>query len=182
MTEVRSDGEGLLLVLAHPSFERSRANRALFDSAGAPEGVTLHDLYESYPDFMIDVRREQARLTAHHTIALQFPFYWYSMPALLKEWFDLVWLHGFAYGRDGTRLVGKTLFCVITTGGDAASYTADGGNGHSMTEFLRPLERTAHLCGMRWEPPLVFHADMLDDAPGAYLARLQHLVGAIAPR
>jgi glutathione-regulated potassium-efflux system ancillary protein KefG len=171
----------LLLVLAHPAYERSRANRRLFDSAGIPDGVTLHDLYERYPDFMINVRREQALLTAHDTIALQFPFYWYAMPALLKEWFDLVWLHGFAYGHDGTRLAGKSLFCITTTGSDAASYTPEGRNGHRMEEFLRPLERTAHLCGMRWEPPLVIHADQQDGATLAYANRLNILLAG-APK
>ncbi len=170
----------LLLVLAHPSYENSRANRLLLESAGTPDGVTLHDLYQAYPDFMINVRREQARLLAHRVIALQFPLYWYSMPALLKEWLDLVWLHGFAYGHDGGRLAGKILSCLITTGGDAASYGPDGDHGHTMAEFLRPLERTAHLCGMRWEPPLVLHADGLDDAPGRYLERLHSLMGRSA--
>ncbi len=168
---------GLLLILAHPSYERSRANRLLFDSVGTPGGVTLHDLYETYPDFTISVRREQALLAAHHTITLQFPLYWYAMPALLKEWFDLVWLHGFAYGTEGARLAGKTLFCVITTGGDTASYGPGGDHGHTMAEFLRPLERTAHLCRMVWEPPLVVHADLLDNAAGIYLERLQTLLG-----
>ena len=169
---------GLLLVLAHPAYERSRANRALFDSVGVPQGVTLHDLYEHYPDFMIDVRREQSLLTAHATIALQFPLYWYAMPALLKEWFDLVWLHGFAYGHDGTRLAGKTLFCITTTGSDAGSYAPEGRNGHPVEDFLRPLERTAHLCGMRWEPPLVIHGDTGDHAPARYAQRLQSLIPA----
>jgi glutathione-regulated potassium-efflux system ancillary protein KefG len=60
------------------------------------------DLYETYPDFAIDIEAEQEKLlTAHDVIALQFPLYWYSTPALLKEWLDLVWLHGFAYGEDG---------------------------------------------------------------------------------
>ena len=180
MTHDRNGAARILLVLAHPSYERSRANRSLCESAGTPDGVTLHDLYETYPDFMIDVRREQALLVAHDIIMLQFPFYWYSMPALLKEWFDLVWLYGFAYGHDGSRLAGKTLFCVITTGGEAASYAPDGQHGHTTAEFLRPLERTAHLCGMLWEPPLIVHADALDNAPGAYLARLETLLALLA--
>ncbi len=167
----------LLLVLAHPSYERSRANRALLDSVGVPEGATLHDLYEAYPDFTIDVRREQALLVAHDVLLLQYPLYWYAMPALLKEWFDLVWLHGFAYGQAGTKLAGKTLSAIITTGGDTASYGPEGANGHTMDEFLRPLERTAHLCGMRWTRPLVIHADRLDDASGPYLAHLETLLG-----
>ena len=69
----------------------------------------MHDLYEAYPDFDIDVRREQELLAAHEVIVLQHPFYWYSAPALLKEWQDLVLEHGWAYGSGGTALRGKAL-------------------------------------------------------------------------
>jgi hypothetical protein len=98
---------GVLLTLAHPALERSRANRALAKAAKGLEGVTFHDLYETYPDFAIDIEAEQEKLLAHDVIAVQFPLYWYSTPALMKEWFDLVWLHGFAYGLDGNALAGK---------------------------------------------------------------------------
>ena len=63
------------------------------------EGVRLHDLYEAYPDFLIDVEAEQALLLEHDVIVFQHPVYWYSSPAILKEWQDLVLEHGFAYGR-----------------------------------------------------------------------------------
>lgn len=156
---------GVLLVLGHPALERSRANRALAKAAKGHAGVTFKDLYETYPDFVIDIEAEQAALRAHQVVALQFPLYWYSTPALLKEWLDLVWLHGFAYGEDGEALRGKTLFVACTTGASAKAYHAHGYNRFSMDEFLRPLEQTAHLCGMVWETPFVVHgASVKDDA------------------
>ncbi|AZS22983.1 MULTISPECIES: NAD(P)H-dependent oxidoreductase [unclassified Caulobacter] len=156
---------GVLLVLAHPALERSRANRALAKAAKGHAGVTFKDLYETYPDFVIDIEAEQAALRAHQVVALQFPLYWYSTPALLKEWLDLVWLHGFAYGEGGEALRGKTLFIACTTGASAKAYHAHGYNRFSMDEFLRPLEQTAHLCGMVWETPFVVHgASVKDDA------------------
>jgi hypothetical protein len=49
----------ILIIFAHPRFEKSKTNRALLDNvAGLPE-VTLNDLYEQYPDFNIDVNRER---------------------------------------------------------------------------------------------------------------------------
>ena len=108
--------------MAHPAMERSRANKAMVEAALNAPGVTFVDLYETYPDFVIDVPAEQQRLVSHPVIALQFPMYWYSTPALLKEWLDLVWLHGFAYGRGGTALKGKSLFVACTTSGDEAAY------------------------------------------------------------
>lgn len=155
----------VLLVLAHPALERSRANRALAKAAKGLSGVTFKDLYETYPDFVIDIESEQASLTAHDVVALQFPLYWYSTPALMKEWLDLVWLHGFAYGEGGEALKGKKLFVACTTGASAKAYHAHGYNRFSMDEFLRPLEQTAHLCGMVWETPFVVHgAAVKDDA------------------
>ena len=156
---------GVLLVLAHPALERSRANRALAKAAKSLSGVTFKDLYETYPDFVVDIETEQAALVAHDVVALQFPLFWYSTPALIKEWLDLVWLHGFAYGEGGEALKGKRLFVACTTGASAKAYHAHGYNRFSMDEFLRPLEQTAHLCGMEWETPFVVHgASVKDDA------------------
>lgn len=162
---VTSATSRVLLVLAHPALERSRANRALAKAAKGLPGVTFKDLYETYPDFVIDIEAEQADLMKHDVIALQFPLYWYSTPALMKEWLDLVWLHGFAYGEDGVALKGKKLFVACSTGASAKAYHAHGYNRFSMDEFLRPLEQTAHLCGMEWETPFVVHgASVKDDA------------------
>ena len=76
----------VLVVFAHPAFQRSRVNRALLAAAKATEGVTVHDLYETYPDFLIDVRDEQKLLEEHDAVVIQHPFFWYSSPALVKEW------------------------------------------------------------------------------------------------
>ena len=173
---------GVLLTLAHPALERSRANRALAKAAKGLEGVTFHDLYETYPDFAIDIEAEQEKLVAHDVIAVQFPLYWYSTPALLKEWFDLVWLHGFAYGLDGNALAGKRLFAACTTGGAAKAYHAHGYNRFTLDEYLRPLEQTAYLCGMVWETPFVVHGaaikndDELREEAQRYRARVASLI------
>ena len=152
------EAASLLLIVAHPAMERSRANKAMAEAAQGAPGITLVDLYEIYPDFAIDVRAEQKRLVLHDTIVVQFPMYWYSTPALLKEWFDLVWLHGFAYGRGGTALKGKKMVAACSTGGDEQAYHRKGANRFTIEEFLRPLEQTASLCGMEWLEPFVLHA------------------------
>ena len=183
------DGETprrLLLVLAHPALERSYANRPLAKAAKTLKGVSFHDLYETYPDFLIDVDAEQARLVAHQVIALQFPMQWYSTPSLLKEWIDMVWLRGFAYGAGGTALRGKTLFVAATAGSPRDDYTPRGAHYYSTAEFLRPLERTAALCGMEWAEPFIVHAARTKEAETllaearAYRARLSALIEAEA--
>ena len=147
----------VLILFAHPAFERSRVNRALIEAAGRVEGVTVHDLYERYPDFSIDVRREQALLVEHDLIVWQHPFYWYSAPALLKEWLDVVLEHGFAYGAEGRALEGKLALQAVTTGGGLESYRRAGTNRYTVREFLAPFEQSARLCRMRYLPPFVVH-------------------------
>lgn len=171
----------ILVLLAHPAHRRSRANAALRRAAGEVEGATLHDLYEAYPDFLIDVDREQAQLREHDVIVLQHPIYWYSCPAILKEWLDLVLEHGFAYGHAGSALAGKALLSAVTAGGTETAYGPAGLNRHSLVDFLRPFEATAHLCRMRWLPPFIVHGTHLLDAAalarqaGAYQALLREL-------
>jgi glutathione-regulated potassium-efflux system ancillary protein KefG len=143
----------ILVLFAHPAMEKSRVNRVLADAVRDVEGVTFHDLYEAYPRFDIDVPREQELLLAHDVYVFQHPFYWYSTPAILKEWQDLVLEHGWAYGREGTALRGKTLLNALTAGGRASAYRRDGLNRYSIREFLRPIEQTARLCGMEYLPP-----------------------------
>ena len=96
----------VLLLLAHPSLDRSEVNRPMADAVAGIDGITLVDLYAEYPDFQIDIDREQQRLLEHDVIVFQHPLYWYSTPAILKEWQDLVLEHGFAYGSGGTALQG----------------------------------------------------------------------------
>ena len=74
-----------LVIFAHPVFERARVAPGLLAAAeGAPD-VEVRDLYELYPDFTIDVEAEQQALLRHERIVLQFPFYWYSAPAMMKQ-------------------------------------------------------------------------------------------------
>lgn len=147
----------ILVLFAHPAFHKSRVNRVLAQALNAMEGITFHDLYESYPDFGIDVVREQELLVAHDVVVFQHPFFWYSTPAILKEWQDLVLQHDWAYGHRGTALRGKTLFSVITTGGSEDAYCSEGHNRFTMRELLAPIEQTARLCGMDFLPPFVVH-------------------------
>lgn len=147
----------VLILFAHPALEKSRVHRRLVREAQDLPGVTFNDLYEAYPTFDIDVRREQALLVEHDLIVLQHPFYWYSTPALIKQWEDLVLEHGWAYGSQGHALAGKRLLSIISAGGRAEAYQHAGFNRFTIREFLAPIEQTAYLCGMAYLPPFIFH-------------------------
>lgn len=167
-----------LVILAHPHLSKSRVNRALVSVANSIDGVTVNELYRLYPDFLIDVPREQKLLVEHDVIVLQHPFYWYSAPALLKEWMDAVLEYGFAYGEKGIHLKGKKFLSVISTGGALEAYRPDGTHFFSMTELLRPFEQTASLCGMNYEPPFLTHGvhHISDDELSAQSSRYRQLL------
>ena len=152
------------IVFAHPALEKSRVNRVLLAAARGVAGVTVHDLYEAYPDMYLDTAQEQALLIAHDIIVFHHPFYWYSTPAILKEWMDLVLTHGWAYGSTGTALRGKQMFNAITTGGGEAAYCETGHNRFTVLQFLAPMDQTAHLCGIEYLPPFVVHGTHSLDA------------------
>jgi glutathione-regulated potassium-efflux system ancillary protein KefG len=148
----------ILVLFAHPRIKSSIVQTAMLDAISSLEQVTVHDLYGAYPDFMIDAAREQDMLLQHDIIVFQHPFYWYSTPAILKEWQDLVLENGWAYGKEGTKLNGKFLMNAISTGGGEDAYRERGRNRFEMVELLRPFDQTAHLCGMAWLEPFVIHA------------------------
>lgn len=147
----------VLILFAHPVQRRSEVNIHMARVAEWVPGVTLVDLYAEYPALDIDVDVEQDRLNDHDVLIFQHPLYWYSTPAILKEWQDLVLEYGYAYGRGGTALHGKIFLSACTTGGAEIAYTSEGYNHFSIRELMAPLEQTASLCGMTYLPPFVLH-------------------------
>ena len=147
----------ILILFAHPLYEKSKVNRVLIQNIPHTENITFHDLYEEYPNFEIDIKREQELLSNHDIIIWQHPLYWYSCPALLKQWIDMVLVYDWAYGSRGAALMGKTLLQVITTGGSRENYCPTGLEKHTIPDLLEPFSQTALMCGMRYLPPFVFH-------------------------
>ena len=147
----------ILILFAHPALHKSHINRQLIGGLTDMKGITFHDLYEYYPDYDIDIKAEQKLLMEHDCIIFHHPMYWYSMPALLKEWTDLVLTHGWAYGSTGTALKNKLFFSAITTGGPKKAFQSSGLHNHTMRELLAPVDLTARKCNMKSLPPFVVH-------------------------
>jgi putative NADPH-quinone reductase len=155
----------VLFILAHPDLNVSRANRILAATARGVEGVVVHDIYETYPDLFIDGARERRRLEETGALVLQFPFFWYGAPGLLKEWIDRTFVAGWAYGRGGRALRGKPFLVSISTGSGTSAYGPGGIHNQPIEEYLFPFEQIAHFCGMVWQKPLVFYrARHVDDS------------------
>jgi glutathione-regulated potassium-efflux system ancillary protein KefF len=79
------------------------------------------------------------------------------VPALLKHWFEVVLVKGWAYGPGGTALQGKDCLWVSTTGGESDAFTPSGKHAHPFEAFAPVVEQTARFCGMNWLPPFTLH-------------------------
>lgn len=168
----------VLILFAHPALHRSRVNVALMEAVQGMEGVTFRDLYEEYPNLHIDFETEQELLLEHDIIVWQHPFYWYSAPAILKEWQDVVLEYGFAYGEGGTKLAGKKVMSALTTGGPEEAYHREGYNRYTMKELLAPFDQTARLCGMEYLDPFVIHGvrQLTDEQIQAWAQRYKQCI------
>ncbi|MBC2121085.1 NAD(P)H-dependent oxidoreductase [Listeria marthii] len=132
-----------LVIIAHPNIENSRVNKvwkeALLKNTA---DVQIHELYQAYPNWDIDVAFEQQQLQNYDKVIIQFPFYWYSYPPLLKKWFDDVFSHGWAYGSKGDKMADKKLALAISIGDKQYNYQENAPIGYSLETLLTPFRAT----------------------------------------
>jgi len=148
----------ILIIFAHPYPQQSRVNRPLLEVAQDIPEVEIVDLYEEYPDFYINVPAEQQRLIAADLIVFHHPIYWYSAPAILKHWQDLVLEERFALSEGGFALRGKKLMSMVTVGHSKRSYQPGGYDRYPIENFLLPYEQMAIHCGMQYLAPFVVYS------------------------
>ena len=153
----------IMVIIAHPNLESSHANRVFMDEIRKNANVEVRNLYEEYPDWNIDVKKEQQLLLAYDRIVFQFPFYWYSCPPLLKKWFDDVLSYGWAFGPGGDYLKGKEFIIATTTGGTENGYRAGGDNLFTISEFFKPIQSTITRCNGIYLPAFVTYAASSQD-------------------
>jgi len=148
-----------LIIVGHPNFETSVSTQTIVDffknTTEFDNGLKIRNIASLYPDKKIDKKAEQEALLWAETIVWQFPFYWYSVPGILKSWIDEVLEFGFAYGKTGDKLHGKNLLLSFTTGGPQEAYAHGARNNFEIDELLYPLKQTSNLIGTKWEEPLV---------------------------
>lgn len=109
-----------------------------------------------------DIKAEQAKLLAADNVILQFPLWWFTVPAIMKGWMDRVFTNGFGYrpSRDWKRygdglLVGKRAMVVVTTGA-ADVHLSDRGVNGDINDLLFPIQHgVLFYTGMEVLPPVV---------------------------
>jgi NAD(P)H dehydrogenase (quinone) len=108
-----------------------------------------------------DIQSEYDKLMAADLLLLQFPMWWFSMPAILKGWIDRVFVFGGAYdfGRTWEKGVfsGKRALLSITASAPEAAFLPDGRSG-DMERVLWPIHAgVLALCGYSVLPPFIAH-------------------------
>lgn len=81
--------------------------------------------------FSDDIQAEIDKVLACDLLILQFPMWWFSVPAIMKGWIDRVFANGTVYGAGGMRfdnggLKGRRAMLSFTTGCFPAMMEADG--------------------------------------------------------
>lgn len=166
----------ILLIHAHPYPAHSRVCKELLAGVRDLPGLEVRSLYDLYPDFDIDIATEQQALSRADLVVWLHPIYWYSVPGLLKHWFDKVLALGWAYGRGGSALHGKHCLWVAAIGDAEHTYAEGHSNLQPFSAYVGPVEHTARHCGMRWEAPeLVFDGhEIARDKLAAHAAALRN--------
>lgn len=178
--ELDAQGHAVQLSDLYAQGWKSEVDRADFPSLD-PD-ARLHVPAASGQDFAAgtltaDVRAEQEKLLWADVLILQFPLWWFAMPAILKGWVDRVFSYGFAYGvgehsdrRWGDRygegtLAGKRAMLIVTTGAWEEHFSARGING-PIDDLLFPIHHgILYYPGYDVLPPyVVYKADRLDAA------------------
>lgn len=157
----------------HARFDPARDSRRAFESGTQRE----------------DIAREQDKLRWADTVIVQFPLWWFSMPAILKGWVDRVYAYGFAYGVGehsdrhwGDRygegsLAGKRAMLVVTAGGWESHYSPRGING-PIDDVLFPIQHgVLYYPGFQVLPPFVVYRSSRTDE-----ARFAELCDALGQR
>ncbi len=147
-----------VLVLAHPNFAASRANRALLAGLDGIPGLEVAELYTLYPDGRIEFAIERERVLRAERMVLQFPLQWYSVPSLLKLWMDTVLTPLFYDEPDiAASTANLAILAATTTGGPASSYHPDSPSGMTINDVFAPLRATARKCNWLWQAPFALH-------------------------
>lgn len=138
-----------LVIYGHPDYKNSFANKTILEEFSKIQTeAEIRNISELYPDWNIDVKKEQAKLAEADVIIFEFPFWWYSSPSIVHRYLEQVFVYGFAYGTGGNALQGKRCVISFTTGGDREAYTKEGYQHYDIEDFLPQFKAMVNLTGM----------------------------------
>jgi NAD(P)H dehydrogenase (quinone) len=107
--------------------------------------LQIEETYASeHGGFAPEIDAEIRKIEACDLMIVQFPLWWFGLPAILKGWFDRVLAMGRTYGHghiyETGKFRGKRALLSLTTGGPPDAYRKGGFNG-DIDAILRPIQR-----------------------------------------
>lgn len=153
-----------LIIVTHPNLEQSKINKRWIKELNKyPEKYIIHDLHKAYPDWNIDVEYEHQLLESVDKVVLQFPFFWFNCPPLLKKWLDDVLNHGWAYGKEsGYKLEGKKVSLAVSAGIKDEDYQTNGRYKYTLEQLTSPFEISFLYVKADYRPLYAFYAAEYD--------------------
>lgn len=133
-----------LIIVAHPQLDNSATQQFLKQGATLAQ-ATWHEIGATQSTASA---QEQRLLQQAERIIFQFPLYWYTIPAQLKQWQD----HYLTTKFIEQKLIGKQLGVVVSTGLPQTAFQAGGRVDFSLDQLLIPLQALAHQAQMTWLP------------------------------
>ena len=137
--------KNILVVSGHTHLNDSVANKNILEELKKLLPNAEFDLLsELYPNYKIDVKKEQEKLIKADIIVLQYPLFWYSMPSLLEKWMEDTFVFGFSHGDNGDKLKGKKLIVSLTTGAPEEII------GSNIEDCLHPIKKACGMCQLEY--------------------------------
>ena len=141
--------------VAGPEDVVSRKNREFFSLGEEQMHASTNALFSP------EISAEIGKLLRADFLLLQFPMWWFSMPAIMKGWVDRVFAFGSAYDLGQTWeegvFTGRRAMLSVTTSAPAAAFAPDGRNG-DIERILWPMHAgMLAILGYTVMPPFVAH-------------------------
>ncbi len=137
--------------------------------------------------FSPDILGEIQKVQVAEIILFVAPIWWFSVPAILKGWFDRVLAMGVAWDSgkiyENGLLGGKQAMLIAPAGGPVEYYRTEGRHKAAPEQILHPINHgTLAFCGMNVQQPFVpLNVMGMDDSGRAKVLeqlqfRLEHLI------
>ncbi|WP_245995079.1 NAD(P)H-dependent oxidoreductase [Companilactobacillus furfuricola] len=137
-----------LVVVSHPDISNSQTESFLKKGSEQVDVIWHH--VESLKG--IDVDFERKLLASCQRIVFQFPLYWYSALAGLKDWIDKVFSRNYVYGDGQYHLADKEFGLVVTTGLAKKDFQIGGIESMTMDQLMAPYRAFAARAHMKILP------------------------------
>ena len=126
-----------------------------------------------------EVETEIAKLEAADVVIFQFPMWWHSAPAILKGWFDRVFVYGRLYSSktryDRGHFRGRRAMLSVTTGAPEITFAHNGRSG-DIDLLLWHIHYSIYYMGFEILAPFVAYgveSGISYSDPGAVRTRLE---------